>query len=375
MSLYDKLSKFPIITEAGATGNTNAGTGYIVYKYISGLTAGDIISKVTIDIYNMSGNLKSAVYTTTGSGTSTSPDQKIAETGAKTVSVSNTYTTVTFDLITPVAVPSNGIVWVGWYPDANYLFRSTGGSALYTSSKHGAGNASANYGDAMPQTAWVNTSGDMGNGGNNLRAGVGVIGSVAKQRFVENFSGSALDTDRWSTVNIAGTNTFAMADDLDGGFKITAGSTNQDRGMINFGGIRQYNPQGFELIATYSNGNIITGMYYVGLTNGDDFPASAVNRVYSSQGNDNGNIQLVTAIGSSYTTVNSTTARSQDVTKTIKLTGTSTKSTMTINGVDEVESTTNLPTDKMQPACLCYSEAGGGTDHTMNIKYMEAYNT
>jgi len=168
-------------TETGATGDSNADTSYVVHKYISGLTEDDVISKVTIDIYNMSGNLKAAVYTTTGSGTSTSPDQKLAETGAVAVSVSNTYTTVTFDLTSTCTVPANGIVWVGWFPDGNYKFRSTGGSGLYTSSKHGSGVSGASYSAAMPTTAWVKSSGDMGNGGNNLRAGV-VTGVLAEDK-------------------------------------------------------------------------------------------------------------------------------------------------------------------------------------------------
>ena len=54
----------------------------------------------------------------------------------------------------------------------NYKFTGASGSASYLNSKHGASVTGATYANAMPSTAWVNTSGDMGNGGNNLRAGV-----------------------------------------------------------------------------------------------------------------------------------------------------------------------------------------------------------
>ena len=47
------------------------------------------------------------------------------------------------------------------------------------------------------------------------------LNEIAKQRMVETFSGDALDTDRWNTVNVSGTNTFAMSDSVYGGFKIT----------------------------------------------------------------------------------------------------------------------------------------------------------
>ena len=47
-------------------------------------------------------------------------------------------------------------------------------------------------------------------------------GTVAKQRVVETFSGDALDTDRWNENESNGTNTFGMADSVDGGYTMTA---------------------------------------------------------------------------------------------------------------------------------------------------------
>jgi len=46
---------------------------------------------------------------------------------------------------------------------------------------------------------------------------------VAKQRVVENFSGDTLN-ERWTTTVNTGTPTYAMADTVDGGFIVTAGS-------------------------------------------------------------------------------------------------------------------------------------------------------
>ena len=154
-------------TEVGATGNSNAPIDYATYKYISGLTAGDTITSVTLDIYNASTNIKVGVYDSTGSGTSTSPNSLRAQ-GVGAVSVSNTYTTVTIPLTTTTTVPSNGIVWVGIFPQASVDFRATtDSSSLYTNSKHGSGVSGATYANAMPSTAWV-----AGNGTYNVRFGV-----------------------------------------------------------------------------------------------------------------------------------------------------------------------------------------------------------
>ena len=180
--------------------------------------------------------------------------------------------------------------------------------------------------------------------------------TVQKQHFVEWFSGSALDS-YWTTVDVSGTNTFQMADSVDGGFEIISGATSGNRGMITFNNKRQYDPASFELISTYSTDGSVIGMWYV----------------YSSQGNDNGNIQLSTSTGSPTTTVTSTTARSATA-KTFKLVGTASNVTMTIDGVDLTVSTTNLPTVKMQPSFMSHAEAGAGA-RTGNIRYLECYNT
>ena len=189
--------------------------------------------------------------------------------------------------------------------------------------------------------------------------------TVQKQHFVEWFSGSALDS-YWTTVDVSGTNTFQMADSVDGGFEIISGATSGNRGMITFNNKRQYDPASFELISTYSTDGSVIGMWY-------DFPSSSRQAVYSSQGNDNGNIQLSTSTGSPTTTVTSTTARSATA-KTFKLVGTASNVTMTIDGVDLTVSTTNLPTVKMQPSFMSHAEAGAGA-RTGNIRYLECYNT
>jgi hypothetical protein len=49
-------------------------------------------------------------------------------------------------------------------------------------------------------------------------------GTVAKQRFVETFSGDALDTDRWEQT-IVGSSTGAMADSVNGGYLLSVNAS------------------------------------------------------------------------------------------------------------------------------------------------------
>jgi len=181
----------------GATGNSNAAIDYATHKYISGLTPGDTIESVTLDVYNAATNIKVGVYTTTGSGTSTSPDSLLAQ-GVGAVSVLNTYTTVTIPLTTTATVPSNGIVWVGMFPEASVNFRQTTSSGDYTNSKHGSGVSGATYANAMPSTAWVGTGGDGGNGGYNVRFGVVTAGLTDNTSTPQHYAFTRDSSNLWT---------------------------------------------------------------------------------------------------------------------------------------------------------------------------------
>ena len=67
-------------------------------------------------------------------------------------------------------------------------------------------------------------------------------GTVAKQRFVETFSGSLLDTDRWDIYN-SGTVPQGMADSIDGGYYITT-TNSWDQVRLNFNDKRQFSGAG-----------------------------------------------------------------------------------------------------------------------------------
>ncbi len=74
---------------------------------------------------------------------------------------------------------------------------------------------------------------------------------IAETHMVEWFSGSVINSDRWTERDVQGTNTFAMADEVDGGFKITTGTTTGNRGLLHFNDIRHYDSSGCIIIGIF----------------------------------------------------------------------------------------------------------------------------
>jgi len=200
-------------------------------------------------------------------------------------------------------------------------------------------------------------------------------GTIAKQRVVETFTGDALDTDRWSTNNVRGTNTYAMADEVDGGFKITSGSTQYDGGSITFNNIRQFSPTASEVISVTKISNLTDLSAVVGFSDNQDSPtfASAANGAVMDQGNYSAYVRLGTSQTGTNNNVDTTTSRSTNWT-TSKISMTLSSVILTVNGLTGATSTGNsLPTVKLQPIFIGFTNSA--TAHSYSIKYMECYNT
>ena len=194
-------------------------------------------------------------------------------------------------------------------------------------------------------------------------------GTVAKQRFVETFSGDALDTDRWNQNNRSGTGTFAMADEADGGFSVTCSSTAGSASVIDFNNKRHYAYNGSVMIAV---GKRITSGGYdkYGLCNLVSY-GSTSSQVYASDNSNNTYKNLVTGSGSSASSTLSDVAIDTNFTGyKIEL---STDAKLTINGVLKVTHTTTLPTAILQPHIG--AENNGATAIEMRVRYAEVYNT
>jgi len=74
--------------------------------------------------------------------------------------------------------------------------------------------------------------------------------TVMKQRFVENFSGDSLDTNRWFFQSIAAGASAVIADTVDGGLQMTTTDGASPSGYLGFDNKCQYNPAGFRFIST-----------------------------------------------------------------------------------------------------------------------------
>ena len=195
-------------------------------------------------------------------------------------------------------------------------------------------------------------------------------GQVMSQRFVDYFSGSSLDS-RWTTTNVNGTNTFTMSDSVDGGFAITSGTSNGNRGMINFNDKRQYAFNSSVLIAIVTRITATNAMAIVGFAN-TGLIQPTLNAAWLGNETSQTFYRLVTSEGSTQTASN-TDIPVDTTTRSIKIECGSTNIKLTIDGVEKVDKTTDRPAAKLQP--FFYSRTLTTAAAESRIRYLEAYNT
>ena len=215
-------------------------------------------------------------------------------------------------------------------------------------------------------------------------------GTVAKQRVVETFSGDALDTDRWSTGRDSyntGIPTFAMSDEVDGGFKVTAeanilNSSAAVGSASSYGGnnIRQFAHNGSVYIDVFKQNTVSSGHKVIahGLKEtmaGDGAGANAC--LWGSGVNMNTSyfMSRTCASNQSQTDVASDVAYDQNW-HNYKIETKSASVEFTLDGVLKTNNTTttNIPASKMAPT----NGVQGTSDSTApsySIKYVECYNT
>ena len=196
-------------------------------------------------------------------------------------------------------------------------------------------------------------------------------GTVAKQRFVENFSGWQLDTDRWDQSNTNGTQ--VMADSIDGGLLMSTTSSGSSISYIDFADKKQFSNTGSVMIAVMKHGSTTGGESYTGLQSG------------TTQGNGQGawsyvndswkgavfNFYTVGASGDTWVQTGCVTSDTNWHTHKIELT--SSAGSLQIDGNTTVTSTTNLPAVSLQPSVGINNTSA--VNRTLNIRYMECYNT
>ena len=192
---------------------------------------------------------------------------------------------------------------------------------------------------------------------------------VLKQRVVETFSGALLN-ERWTENNVTGTNTFAMADEIDGGFKITTGTSGSDNGIIDFNDIRQYDPAASVLIAIAKKTSTTATRTRVAI--GNTTPNIGTHIAYYDANTEVSNFRLATGDGggASFTNTSITLDAAWHL---IVIDNGVTNTLLSMDGVLEVTKSTDKPTLKMAPSFYVVDLASSSAK-TGQIRYLEAYN-
>ena len=196
-------------------------------------------------------------------------------------------------------------------------------------------------------------------------------GTVAKQRFVDNFSGSALDTDRWN-VTTTGNGAATMSDEADGGLKITSDSGATGGIMINFNNIRQYSQTGSVCIFVGKRTSASDAQMLGGLSSNTALNEDVASiKDYTGYA---GNKQFATANNGSWQTQDTTVAKSTNY-NSYKIELLSSSVTMSVDGLTEITNSTQVPDAPVQPFFYASESAGAASAKSAQIKYMECYNT
>lgn len=188
----------------------------------------------------------------------------------------------------------------------------------------------------------------------------GTLGTVAKSRCVDNFSGDSLD-EMWTA---GGTGSGAMNDAVNGGYRITTGASTNDFYHISFNNSsRHYSNTGSVFVLT-CNRNTTLARYFAGLANNTSFTSN-----FFLVDNDNTNSFYRLKVGASNVdtsiAVDTTVRTSMGILK-------SASASLSIDGSLEAISTSNLPSNQLQPSYVVQTKTTAAA--TGDITFMEAYN-
>ena len=210
-------------------------------------------------------------------------------------------------------------------------------------------------------------------------------GTVAKQRFVETFSGDALDTDRWKFIT-QHSSTAVMADEIDGGLKVSTTAGANYNGAISFNATNTWDSLNIRNFA--HNGSVYIDVFKQNGTSsahkvmvhgmgerirGDGAGANACLWGSGSNMNTSYFMSRTCANNQSQTDVASDVAYDQNW-HSYKIETKSASVEFTLDGVLKTNNTTttNIPESKMAP--LNGVQANSAVS-SYSIRYMECYNT
>jgi hypothetical protein len=196
-------------------------------------------------------------------------------------------------------------------------------------------------------------------------------GTVAKQRFVETFSGSALDTDRWTFRNITGTGTGAMGDSVDGGYEIKPSTGATDQSQIDFNNKRQYSPTGCAMISVAKSIGVSPNHHVLGLINDYTLNISTAQTNSIIIDTSGGVFRALSGDGTTWSSAGTVIPIDTNF-HTFKVEASSSNILYYADGVLKVTKTDRLPTSTLplQPRFVARY-----TGSVLSIRYAEVYNT
>ena len=192
---------------------------------------------------------------------------------------------------------------------------------------------------------------------------------VPKQRVIDNFSGDVLN-ERWNTRDIAGSGTFAMSDAVGEGFSITSGATSGNSSLIDFNDINHYAHNGSVMISVSKNVTSTSYFHVIGLVESGASPADT--RISYTQDSTNSFQVLHTILNSTSTEVDTSLSLDQNFNLS-RLETRASSGLLSVNGILEAISTTNLPDVALQPHFRQGTRTSGAREGL--IRYTEVYNT
>jgi hypothetical protein len=191
---------------------------------------------------------------------------------------------------------------------------------------------------------------------------------IARKHFVEWFTGASIDTSVW-TQSQSGTGTYAMADEINGGFTIYPASSNTNYSQINFGNKRHFDPADSVLISVFKQATNNGGATTVQMVNTNTSwnLQSYGTRLWVSD------TYFVLRTADASTVSNTDSSITQDTSfHNWKFDASASDIKLYIDGVLEVTKTTNKPTATLQPMIMSWNE-NGNRDVT-HVRYLEVYN-
>ena len=193
-----------------------------------------------------------------------------------------------------------------------------------------------------------------------------------KQHFIEWFSGKQLPS-YWDNES---TGTYAMMDEVDGGFKITCANAGNANGRIHFNDKRQFDLTSSKFNSVAKKVDLDgSRTFYIGLSHHNVIGVDANNNYGFHYHAPNVSVYLNARSGNGSSTTNTSTGITMDTNfHALSAESTGTNTLHYVDGVLKVTNTETLPTGNGQPSFVTGQNNSGQTG-SAQVRFYEAYNT